>query len=313
MGSATAAAQTAALTVSVFDGTRNPLAGGRNVLFTIFDGFRNQVYRNYKQASSVPFRVPFYDNLGDDYTVIAYADGYTQAGFSPVKVSAAVPEVVDLMLLPKSAGFDFRAALWDTLKTTRPDWMPLLGHGAADEGSAKDRYTQVMEQRPESMAALLNIMTALSEINLPSSAPLDHFKELVWDDSMQRDRFFGYADRALLDQVKRAAKQGEFQQELGAAIFHPGATDSYKQIQFGEANVQLSFHEGDARQIDGVDCVRVEPDIDYYKDLGAHALLEVVANGITGGLTDPKQVYVLRWMAGRHAGVPDFDPPYAIT
>ena len=57
----------------------------------------------------------------------------------------------------------------------------------------------------------------------------------------------------------------------------------------------------------------VEPDIDYYKDLAAHALLEVVANGITGSLTDPRQVYVLRWIAGRHAGVPGFDPPYTIV
>jgi RHS repeat-associated protein len=27
-------------------------------------------------------------------------------------------------------------------------------------------------------------------------------------------------------------------------------------------------------------------------------------------MTDPKQVYVLRWIAGRHAGVPEFAPPY---
>jgi hypothetical protein len=56
----------------------------------------------------------------------------------------------------------------------------------------------------------------------------------------------------------------------------------------------------------------VEPDIDYYKDLGAHALLEVIANTLTGSLTDPKNVYVLRWIAGRRAGVPEFDPPYTI-
>src|SRR5574337_1278721 len=39
-------------------------------------------------------------------------------------------------------------------------------------------------------------------------------------------------------------------------------TSSYKQIQFGEANVQLTFHEGETQSIDGVDCVGVEPDID---------------------------------------------------
>ncbi len=56
----------------------------------------------------------------------------------------------------------------------------------------------------------------------------------------------------------------------------------------------------------------VEPDIDYFKDLAAHALLEVIANALTGDLTDPKNVYVLRWIAGRRAGVPEFNPPYTI-
>jgi len=40
---------------------------------------------------------------------------------------------------------------------------------------------------------------------------------------------------------------------------------------------------------------------------------EVIPNTITHGLTDPKKVYVLRWIAGRHAGVPEFVPPYTIA
>ncbi len=42
--------------------------------------------------------------------------------------------------------------------------------------------------------------------------------------------------------------------------------------------------------IDGVDCVVVEPDIDYYRD--------------------PAVVYVLRWIAGHTAGIPEFEPLY---
>jgi hypothetical protein len=61
------------------------------------------------------------------------------------------------------------------------------------------------------------------------------------------------------------------------------------------------------------DCVMVEPDIDYYKDLGAHALLEVIPHAVTGSRTDPREVYVLRWIAGRRAGVPEFEPPYTIV
>jgi hypothetical protein len=53
--------------------------------------------------------------------------------------------------------------------------------------------------------------------------------------------------------------------------------------------------------------------MDYYKDLANHALLEVIPNAITGGLTNPEMIYVLRWIAGRRAGIPDFNPPYTIV
>lgn len=60
-----------------------------------------------------------------------------------------------------------------------------------------------------------------------------------------------------------------------------------------------------------MNCVMVEPDIDYFKDSGAHLLLEVAVNTL-GGLTDPRDVCVLRWIAGRRAGIPEFDPLYTI-
>ena len=63
----------------------------------------------------------------------------------------------------------------------------------------------------------------------------------------------------------------------------------------------------------GFSDAQVEPDIDYYTDVGANALLEVIPNFFTGGLTDSKAVYVLRWIAGRRTGVPEFDPPYTIV
>ena len=130
---------------------------------------------------------------------------------------------------------------------------------------------------------------------------------------MAQDRFYGWADPALYDEVRQAATQGLFAREAGFAAFHKGATDSYKQVQFGEANVQLTFHANDTKVIDGLTYIKMEPDIDYYKDLASHTLLEVITNGISGSLTDPRQVYVLRWIAGRQlAGIPEFSPPYFI-
>ncbi len=314
MATATAAPQTAEVQVNIYDGTREILSTNPKILITIVDGFRKRVIRDYYSASQ-SFKVPFYNNLGDDYTVVAWADNFTQAGFSPVKVSSRTFETVDLMLLPKQAAFNFRDARWDTLAQTRPAWKDLLLAGAASAAEAEDRYTQLMETRPEPLAALLNILTAMEQLHLPAGTPVDYYRELIWDDSLQRDRFFGYADRELLNQVRRAEIQGLFKQETGAALFHPGATESYKQVEFGESNVQLTFHadEADCKTIGGVQCLKVEADIDYFKDQLSHALLEVTVNGITGSLTDPKQVYVLRWMAGRRAGVPDFNPPYTIV
>ena len=176
------------------------------------------------------------------------------------------------------------------------------------------RYSQLMENQPGSLASFFNLVTAMSAINLPVGTPLDYIKEVIWDNTFAQDRFFGYADPQIIQQIITATQQGEFAPEFDPSIFHGTATRSWKQIQFGEANVQLTFHENDpTKQIDGINCVKIEPDIDYYKDLGAHFLLEVVVNAVTHTLTDPKQVYVLRWIAGRHAGVADFNPPYVIV
>jgi len=166
-----------------------------------------------------------------------------------------------------------------------------------------------METRPAVLACFFNLATAMDQIHLPIDTPMDYIKELIWNE-MAQDRFFAWADPALVEQVRQAASKGAFAPEIGTANFHKGATCSFKQVQFGEANVQLTFHENDKRTIDGTVCVKVELDFDYYKDLGAHAILEIVANTLSGSLVDPRQVYALRWMAGRHAAVPDFEPPY---
>jgi hypothetical protein len=189
----------------------------------------------------------------------------------------------------------------------------ILGHSAAGAGEAAARYDEFMDAQPDSLAAVLNIATAMRDVLLPTGKALDYFREVVWDKKLlQRDSFFAYADATLVTQVRQAAAQGQFTSQFGLEITHPGATTSYKQNQFGEANLQFSFHEHDRKTIDGVDCVKVELDMDYFRDPLAHFFLEVLINHISRRLTDPRQVYVLRWIAGRHAGVPEFDPPYTI-
>jgi hypothetical protein len=299
-----------AITINVFSGTRQPFPSGTDVLFTVRDGNQQQVFRDYvKQPSLALNGLPFHDNFGDNYTVVAWANGYAQAGFTPVKGTPALPASLDLMLVHKDAQFNFSEARWEAL-SQNPPYATLLTAGTASPDAARGRYMDVVENRPASLASLFNLVTAMAEIHLPSGTPLDYIREVIWDETMAQDRFFAWADRGLVDQVIRAAAKGFFAPETATAVFHAGATRSYKQIQFGEANVQLTFHENDTRTINGVQCIKIEPDIDYYKDLLAHALLEVTTNALTSSLTDPRQVYLLRWMAGRQAGVPEFDPPY---
>jgi len=304
----TAAPNTCSLQIRVFDGTRNPFPDATNVLYRVIDANQEEIVDEERKTAVLNCEFPFHDNFMDNYTVIVFSDGFQQAGFTPVRLSNTTPAVLDLMLIPKDGHFNFALATWAWIKTN----LPFVTAGASD-ADGRARYEDLMENKPKSLAALLNITTAMKAISLPQGNPLDYLRQVKWDDALAQDRFFAYCDAKLIEQVRLAAAQGEFAPETDSAFFHPGGTASWKQVQFGEANVQLTFHENDKQVIDGMNCILVEPDIDYYKDLGAHALLEVIPNVLTGGLTNPELVYVLRWIAGRHAGVPEFEPPYTIV
>jgi len=299
--------EVSSLTIRAFDGTRQPMADGIDTLYRIFDGNQKQIFQSELKVSSQNFKLPFFDNFGDNYRIILFSDNFYQAGFTPVHLTPTTPATLDLMLLPKKNKFDFSAADWPTIQLK----LPFLANGV-DPAVAKSRYEDLMANKPKVLAALLNITTAMGQIFLPSGTALSYLKRIKWEDIAQ-DRFFAYCDIALIDQVKQAAEQKHFVPEFGASFFHPGATRSWKQVQFGEANVQLTFHEGSKETIDGVECTVVEPDIDYFKDQGAHLVLEIIPHIFTRGLTNPESVYVLRWIAGRHAGVPEFAPPYTIV
>jgi hypothetical protein len=288
------------------------------VVLNVRDGNQNEVPLKdngfFNTSTASVEGLPFFDNFGDNYTVVASAKGLGQSGMTPVKVSPRTPAAVDLMLVPKDASFNFRDARWDLLLQTHPECTDLLRAGTSD-AAAKDRYEQLLENQAPVAACFFNLTTAMSQIQLHDGTPLDYIPELIWDDPnfpMKQDRFFAWADRRLIDEVILAAQQNQFSAEPGTAVFHSGATRSWKQVQFGEANVQLTFHEGQTKKINGVDCVVVEPDIDYFRDPLAHAILEVITNAVTHSLTDPRHVYQLRWIAGRHAGVPNFEPPYIL-
>lgn len=317
---AASAKDTARMRVEVYDGTRELLPKGTKLNILIRDGNNKELPLKRVKNPQVEFTgLRFFNNFGDNYTVIAFAEGYRQAGFTPVKLSPEFTRTVSLMLLPEDPAYDFSNATWDALQNSHPWLIPLLSGDASSTTEARERYADLLGNEKNALACFLNLTEAMSEIHLSIGSPLEYLKALRWDkDSegltyIKRDRFFAWADPALLDQVKLAAMQGVFSREIGPGTFHRGATGSFKQKQFGEANVQLTFHENDTRRIDGQNCILVEPDMDYFKDPLAHAFFEVLPNTVDGGMSDPRTVYYLRWIAGRQSGVASFTPPYTIV
>lgn len=322
----TANSDTGSVLINLVDGTRRPLP--QNVQWTVrlMDGQVPSARKTYTFNGNGPVELikglPFFDNLFDNYTLVVSAKGYADAGWVPVKISPKRVEQVNLMLLPADGHCNFASAQWSQLRALRPSLHQILSVGAKDDNEAQARYEKVMEDNSGlALAALLNITAAMSQITLPSgNTPLDYYWEVIWDSRdfpMAQDRFYGYADKALIDDVVQAASMGGFAEEKDPGIFHPGATLSYKQTQFDVTNVQLTFHQGNQKSMQlpsgkTVNCVVVEPDIDYFKDPLAHFFLEVIPNKATNGLTDPREVMVLRWMAGKQAGLPNFDPLFTV-
>lgn len=192
----------ALIRLTVYDGTRKPVRKRLKLLVTLRDGNQDQLHRDWQKGPSIEFEGPFSNSLADNYTVIVFANGYLQAGFAPVKVSTTTPRIVDLMILPKRNQFSFYEARWGRLRNNHPMLFNLLVHGASNQATAKNRYEEFMEEQAGSLAALLNITTAMKHIQLPVGNSLSYFKELIWDKkSMKRDRFFAYADVALVAQV----------------------------------------------------------------------------------------------------------------
>lgn len=302
--------------LNVFDGTRQLYSDKPKLLITVRDGNQTTQHRDFHDESSIFFtELPLFNNFGDNYTFLASADGYKDTGFFAVKLAPNVDQIVDLMLIPQSNELNFANATWKALGESRPGLQALLANGASNDDAA-NRYGNIMEDAEGMiLACLLNLTTALQQIHLPQMTALDYIKRIIWDRdgafAMAQDRFFAWADPQLIAQLEQAKRQNPPEFADAPFALHPGATRSYKQVEFGEANVQLTFHENDRLQINGVNCVMVEPDIDYFENPLNHLFLEVIVNAF-GSLTDPRVVYALRWIAGRRAGIPEFDPLYTI-
>jgi hypothetical protein len=311
---------TGAIQLRIVDGRRRALTASRDSLLRILDGRKQQVLAPWIKGSSVTITdLPYHDNLDDRYTVFVHSKGYTDGAIYPVQIKERGVVDANVMLLPADGEFHFKK--WTDLKNTDARLMQLLTNGTND---ATQRYSDTVEAKPRELGGLLTIATAVRDITLAdSTSPLSFYWEVMWD-LLAPDRFWAWVEVGLADKIQKLAELDAFAAEADPGHWHPGidgriapATRSWKQTRFDVTNVQLTFHEEDrAERTDSngrkVQCVVVEPDIDYYKDLLAHGLLEVLPNAVTKGKTDPRLVYSLRWMAALQEGLPEFDPPCTI-
>ncbi|HET9467159.1 MAG TPA: hypothetical protein VFO48_02060 [Vicinamibacterales bacterium] len=314
--------------VTVVNGARAPLDHGVELLVTAIDGRERPVVRgSVKVTSAQPIRLEnleVRDNLDDRYTVLLAARDHVDAGFTPVRVEAGKTQHLHLMMLRRGASFRFTD--FDAIEASQPLCAFLGDKHHGDRDAALARFEQLRAESEPALACLLNITAALQQMTLVPHEDLDtnpflSFKAL---ESAHQDRIFAWVDKRLVSQLAETSRQngngGVSRIVTAPKGMHEGATVSYKQTDFGEGNVQFSFHDK-VENIRGVDCVKVDVDIDYYKDTAAHLLLEVFPNTLKSkiygkhastALTDPRKVYGIRWIAGERFGRP-FKPLFTLS
>ncbi len=314
------------IVVNLYDGSRQPIRPSEEPLLTLRDGAQRTRLSKFLKSNTIRIgEVPVHGNLDDRYTVLASARRHQDAGFFPVPVAEGGEHAVDLMLVHREAAPRFRDVRWDGLPSAAPELYRLLTAG--DAALARQQYEQLMEYSPSCLACLLNITTAIETLPLPAGErllplfrriDLRRIEDASLATGVRQDRFFAYAGKALIDIIQGHMGNGKRLFATADASLHPGADQSWKEVRFGEANLQFTVHSADTSSFDGMECVKVEVDMDYYRDLGAHFFLEVVPNSVSGLFgapqrTDPAKVYALRWMAARNAEKPEeFNPPYTL-
>jgi len=304
-----------AIQINIFDGTRQKFPTDAELLVRVIDGNQKEVLVRYLKGGTIRVEnLKFHDNLGDRYTVIVWKDGYKQAGYYPVNLRRGETVAVDLMLVPKTYRLNFDSATWAELKLRLPVFHQMLASGLSDR-DAQLRWEKLLSERPLVAAHLLNVAGALANLPLSTGEKiLPFYKELVFDDTLKQSNFFAWADKRLASELRKSVAQSKtWEFAAGSQVFHPGNTGSFKERSFYEANVQITMYEQTTRVIDGVEVVRIETDIDYYRDPAAHIILEVLPNTFGNGITDPLTVYQLRFIASRTSGNSTaFEPLYTI-
>jgi len=291
-------AGSAQLEIVVCDGRGNPITGAAVTLET--------------------------DRNGETFTIRASAPGFKSSKLEHIRVAESGTTVY-LMLVAKHARLDMSDVTFEKLPQTDPELYERIICQSLAPNACQAFYEDLLRHRRDKLAALIDIAEALQGIKIGGRTAFSYYQAVDFDNSLARDRFFGYIDKAVVTQLKAATAAGPcgiqngdtcFTRQKFFRLLHHNATSSFKEIDLDRANVQITFDEKDIRTINGVECVKVETDIDYYRGF-AHVFKEVLPNLLLHRKSDPKQVFYLRWMATRQkrsqgGTVAPFSPPIGL-
>jgi hypothetical protein len=259
----------------------------------------------------VKYRSSLFSNAFCILTVLFLAIGCSSAAFA------------DQLPTTRHQRFDFSDASVDNLKKTHPELWAIIAQGVS-EREARLRYEHLMQAHPEHLASALNVMTALSQIDLNGDNATSFVKALIWDgseaeggsgtkDLLACDRLYGWVDENMVAAVSNSVGTGQFHRVHALWVFHRGATSSFKQAQFSRGDVHISFYEHQTHIVDGVLCVKAQIHIDLYRSPRAHTFREVIPHLVARTKTNPCKAYQLRSNVARKEGDQQFAPPYKIV
>ena len=294
--------------IELYDAARERVAPTFESRITLINGALKIVRqeRIVGQALEVPVEVT--NGPIDNYSVHVSAAHCHDTWFHPVNIGRIGNRPVSLMMLPRKTRYRFEE--WESLSGELRDFF---SRDPGSEGEGRDRYNDLLdgpERQQDILGAFHNFTTALTGIRLEGRTAFSYFRKLIWNGEKPPagDRIYAVAHRDIGDALERGRKRKEW--ATASTAFHPGATKSYKEKSYGEGNLQISIYGKD--DVGEKDFVRVEVDIDYYRDALSHALLELVPNKLAERTTDPKMGYRLRWIAMRNISGVGFDPPYIL-
>jgi hypothetical protein len=293
------------LLVRVADGAREPFA--RETLVTLFDGAQRRVHSAVHRFPNVEFSIPVTDGPNDIYRVIVSAKDHLDAGQVGVPLKPGSVTILDLMLIPKRARLVFKSLA--ELDLVHPKLRRLLEDFLVKEfGAANDAaYQRLQQENPAGLMTFFSIAGAFAECHTPDH-PLDFIDVLF---ALQRDRFFARATDTMVGFLTQ--RPSVFSK--ASSLLHPGAFLSYKETRFMEGNVQFSFSP-----IAGSTLLKVDGDIDLFKDPLSHLLVEVLPNDVLNppSVTDARRAYAMRWMSVQRqlatgAVAAAFNPPFTLV